>query len=223
MVQSLRRFAMDSFRKSILESSSDLIDGLLSHPFVVETANGTISDERFRRWLVQDYLWIKEFERFLAVLGARAPQEIRRPLFEALMNLHGEIEIFEEMAARIDVDLLQARMTLACNAYASFLQATVSMKTFAEALSACYGSEYSYLAAWSHVKREMNGPSPWQEFIDLWSSEAYAAWVDSLGKMIDAIPVSSPPILLDRMKETFRLAIQYETHFWNMAYQGSEC
>jgi thiaminase len=214
---------MDSFHKSIVAHSADLIDQMIAHPFVIETANGTISEERFRRWLVQDYLWVKEYEQFLAILAGRAPREVRRPFFEALMNVHGEIELFEEIASRLGVDLLDARMTLACNAYMSFLQATVGMKTFAEALSACFGAEYAYLSAWGHVRKHQKVLSPWQEFIDIWSSESYADWVGSLGRMIDAVPETSPAILLDRMKETFRLAIQYEMHFWNMAYQGTEC
>ena len=214
---------MEPLRSSLIDGSSDLIEKLTVHPFLVETANGTISEERFGRWLVQDYLWVKEYERFLAVLAARAPQEVRRSFFEALQNAHGEIELFEEMASRIGVDLLTARMMLACNAYASFLHATVSLKTFAEALAACYGAEYSYLAAWSRVKRDQKSPSPWQGFIELWSSESYRDWVDSLGKMIDAVPASSHAVLTDRMQETFRWAIQYELHFWDMAHEGTEC
>lgn len=214
---------MDSVHKSIVGHSADLIDQMISHPFVKEIADGTISEERFRRWLVQDYLWVKEYEQFLAILAGRAPRDIRRPFFEALMNVHGEIELFEEIAARVGVDLLQSRMTLACNAYVCFLQATVGMRSFAEALAACFGSEYAYLSAWSRVKENQKGPSPWQEFIDIWSSESYADWVNSLARMIDALPDSKNDGIHGRMRETFRLAIQYEMHFWNMAYQGTEC
>jgi len=214
---------MESARKLIIEHSADLIDKMVSHPFVIETANGTISEDRFRRWLVQDYLWVKEYEQFLAILAGRAPREIRRPFFEALMNVHGEIELFEEIAARVGADLLRPRMTLACNAYASFLHATVGMKSFAEALAACFGAEYAYLSAWSAVKKSQEAPSRWQEFIDIWSSESHADWVNSLGRMIDTLPDSANDGVLGRMQETFRLAIQYEMHFWNMAYQGTEC
>lgn len=214
---------MNPLHATLVAGSADLIQKMLVHPFVVEIADGTLSDERFMRWLAQDYLWIRDFEQFLAILGARAPLEVRRPFFEALINLHGEIELFEEIAARNDVDIRGARMCFACNAYANFLHATVGMKSFAEALSACYGSEYAYLAAWGRVKATQKGPSRWQEFIDLWSSDLFAVWVESLGKMIDAISESSPTVPLDRMQDAFRMAIRYEIRFWDMAYDGTDC
>ena len=58
---------MGSFRDSMLRESADLIDTIPNLPFLAQTADGTIADEHFRRFTEQNYLRLREFERFLLV------------------------------------------------------------------------------------------------------------------------------------------------------------
>lgn len=119
---------MGTFSESMASGCADLISTIPSLPFLTQSVDGTISDEHFRRFTEQNYLRLREFERFLAVLSSRAPEKIRRDLSRSILTLHSEIENYEELAARFDMDLSRLRMTFACHAITSFLHATASMR-----------------------------------------------------------------------------------------------
>ena len=213
---------MEAFRDSLLRSSADLIEKARKHPFVTQTAAGTIPDERFRRWVAQDYLWIREFERFLAMLAARAPREIRRPFFEDVLNIHGEIELLEEMSARMGIDLLQARMTFICHAYTEFLLATGALRSFELCLAVCYAAAFIYLDGWSYAKKTQAKSGKWHEFIDFWSGEGFRHWVDAIARAVDAVAEKSTPAVLEQMKEMFQVTVRYELRFWDMAFEDTD-
>lgn len=213
---------MPRFHETLIGDNADLLKQMCHHPFLQQMADGTIPDERFLRWLTQDYLWIREFEQALAILASRAPRGMRRPFFEALLNLHAEIELFEETAARAGADISKGKMSLTCHAYANFLLATSVVRSFEEALVVFYASEQAYLEAWSYVKLNQTKPSPWQEFIELWTQEGYRQWVDSLGRQVDAAAEAASPTVIDLMKQTYRIGLDYELRFWSMAFEGDD-
>lgn len=213
---------MEKVSAQLIGASEDMLQQMVEHPFLRETAAGTIPDESFIRWLIQDYLWLLEYQRALGILCARAPSEVGRMFHGALLNLQGEIEVFEEIAAREGLMLGGSRMILACHAYTNFLMATAGFKTFAEGISALYGADISYLRSWNWVKHHQSRRGRWQEFIDLYCGEGYGEWVKALGLMIDNLPISSPTALIDRMKESFRTTIRYEIYFWDAIYRNQD-
>lgn len=213
---------MESVSAQLVAASEDLIQQMIAHPFLRETADGTVPDETFSRYLVQDYLWLMEYQRTLGILCARAPMEVTRIFHDALLNLHGEIELFEEMAVRAGLKLSDGRMILACHAHTNFLMATAGYKTFAEGLAAIYGASLSYSRSWGWVRQNRKGPGRWQEFIDLYTGEGYDAWVGRLAGMVDNLPSSSPLALIGRMKESFRLTVRYEIYFWDAVYRNQD-
>jgi len=202
------------YHETLIKEDADLVDRARNHPFWVQIAAGTIPQERFLRWLSQNYLWVRNFERFLAALGARAPRTLSRPFCEAMLNLHGEIELFEELCAKARACLTESRMNLPCDAYANFLTATVQTRSFEEALVACYASNFVFQEGWKHVKQTQTSPSPWQEFVELWTHEGFTEWVNTLADFVDRSAESAPPETRRSMSEKFQLAIQYSIRYW---------
>jgi thiaminase/transcriptional activator TenA len=49
-------------------------DEQLRHKFVQQLGDGSLAVERFRRWVLQDYLYLKEFARIFAWAVAKADQ-----------------------------------------------------------------------------------------------------------------------------------------------------
>ncbi len=213
---------METVSSQLVQSSEDLIRRMISHPFLRETADGTVSDETFQRWLVQDYLWVLEYQRALGAVCSRAPSELHRHFHEAMLNLHGEIEVFEEIAARESVRLGDGEMILAGHAYSNYLKATAAFRTFGEGLSVVYAGNLSYLRAWSSVKEQQRGPSRWQEFIDSYSGEGYRHWVKTLSDLVDRVSEFAPAALTDRMKVAFRTTVRYEIYFWDAIYRNQD-
>jgi len=213
---------MESYRESMVSGSADLIAQIRRHPFILQTMDGSIADGHFRRFATQNYLRLREFERFLALLSARAPESVRDKFCRAMIKNHEDIEWCEELAARLDINLARTPMTFACHAGACQMLATVCMRSFEEALTVCYGTDFALHEGWTHALPNLRTPNRWQEFIDLWGGESIARWVESLGEMIDTLAVECPPKRLQRMTDSFRASLYYRLRFWDMAFQEAD-
>lgn len=195
---------------------------MLAHPFLREVADGTLPAGRFETWLRQDYLFVREDIGFIGCLVARAPVELRRMLADFIPALHGELDLFTSMAAELGVSLENITPAPICHAYNMFLLATAHTRSFAESFTVLYGAEKAYGDSWSQVKKLQTKPSPYQRFIDHWSSAAFAAWVEQLAQVLDTLAVDCGAGERARMEDLFHLTTRYEYLFWNMARTGDE-
>jgi thiaminase/transcriptional activator TenA len=195
---------------------------MLAHPFLQQTADGTLPAGRFETWLRQDYVFVREDIGFIGCLLACAPLELRRMLGEFIPALHQEMDLFESMANELGVSLENLQPSPICHAYNMFLLATVHTRSFAESFTVLYGAEKAYGDSWTQVKKRQTRPSRYQRFIDHWSSDAFAAWVQQLEQALDRLAAGCGGDELRRMEDLFRLTVRYEYLFWDMALRGSE-
>jgi len=213
---------MRPFHEIVLEENAPLLERNRKHPFVVELAEGTIPKTRLLRWLAQDYLFIRRVEQFLGILSARAPKEIRRPFQEAILTIHGENELFEEIASRNDLDLTTAQMTFICHAYVSFLLSTVTLGCFEEGLAVCYAGACTYRQTWLYAKENLREPNPWKDLIEIWTSDGYGDWVGTLQRVCDSMAEQTRPSMVQQMRDNFRITLHYELRFWDMAMEDRD-
>ena len=72
------------------------------HPFVRGIADGSLSEEKFRRWLTQDYLYLLELSRVLGFAAARADQPESMAWYAEMLHLtlNVEMDLHRRFAAR---------------------------------------------------------------------------------------------------------------------------
>lgn len=208
------------FHQRLLAAAKPVWDATLAHPFLAATAAGTIPDETFATWLVQDYFYVRELVPFMGVLIAKAPPHLRSPLADAVVVFNRELELFREQAQAHGIALDGHTMAPTCHAYVNFMLVTAYTQPFAHALTVHYAAEKAYLDAWTWVKAHQEAPSPWQAFIDNWSSEAFGAYVAWLAETLDALAAAASAREQASMEELFVLTARYEYLFWEMAMSG---
>ncbi len=213
---------MPSWHEELLRHAQPIWTAMREHPFLAQTASGTIAHEAFARWLQQDYLFVGEAIPFLAVLVAKAPPLLRRPLSEALVGLHRELELFERLARAQQVSLAGIAMSPTCHAYVQFLLATAYGRSFPEAFTVLYAAEKAYLDAWSWVRENQRQQSPWQDFIENWTSPSFRQYVEWLEQTLDSLAEEASEATRQSMRALFLVTAQYEVRFWDMAWEGEK-
>src|SRR2546425_4115146 len=211
-----------SFSERLMRAVEPQWTAMLAHPFLRQTAAGTLPAGRFETWLRQDYLFVREDLGFIGCLIARAPVNLRRLLGEFIPALHREIDLFESMAKELGVSLEGIEPSPVCHAYNMFLLATAHTRSFAESFAVLYGAEKAYFDSWNQVKKQQTQTSPYQRFIDHWSNDAFAAWVNQLAQELNTLAAACGASELARMEELFRLTARYEYLFWDMALKGDQ-
>lgn len=63
----------------MLEAAKDIWEGYVKHPFVLGLADGSLAVEKFRFYLLQDYLYLVDYAKVFAqgVVKAAEPDAMR--------------------------------------------------------------------------------------------------------------------------------------------------
>jgi thiaminase (transcriptional activator TenA) len=193
-----------------------------AHPFVRGIGDGTLDEERFRFYVRQDYLFLIDYGRLLALGAARAPglAEMRR--FAALAQgvLETEMALHVGFARRwgISAEALEAEVAApATRAYCDFLLRTAAVGDFAELCAALLPCMWGYAEIGASLARsgapEHAGYAAWiatyadREFQD------QARWAREL---VDGCDGS-----FDRMARAFRVSSELELAFWEAAWTSN--
>ncbi len=194
---------------------------MLDHRFLRETRDGTIADATFASWMQQDYLFVEAAIPFIAALIPRAPKPQRTALGLAIPTLEKELELFRERATAAGIDLVSVRPGFTNHAYVQFLLATAYSASYAEAFTVLYVAEKAYYDSWMVVRAGIDEASAWFPFVENWTSDAFAGWVDYLERELDALAAGAGQSERERMAELFELTAKYEVAFWEMAATGA--
>lgn len=196
----------------LVAGAADLWERIPVHPFVVAAADGSLPEEAFGRWLVEDHHFVVGFRRFLARLVAIAPDEAARDVLAgALAPLQAELDLFRAEADRRGLDL-GAEPNPTTLGYTAYVQATAD-DGWATALTVLYGVEKAYFDAWCAVRATAETSSPYWAFIDNWSSDAFGSWVADIEGLLDHVETD---------RAAFERVVRFELRFWDAVHRGEQ-
>lgn len=205
----------------LLERHRGLWNRMLEHPFLIEARDGDIDDETFHTWLRQDYVFVEAAVPFVGQLISRAPdRKLRRALGEIPAALEDELDIFEERAETLGVDINDVEPGLTNHAYVQFLQAAAFRESFPAAFTVYWAAEKAYHESWRLVRPGIPDDHPWAPFVENWAGEEFASLVTFLEGQTDRLGEDVGDAQFERMSKMFERTIQYEIAFWEMAYTG---
>lgn len=208
------------------ESNYDFHRETLSHPAVVAIADGSLGDDRFRRYLGQDYLFLREYLRVIARAVAAADDLHHVQFFTRLLTSTVEIELdsvrrlYEQFGGNsLDLERLQPHPV--CRGYTDFLlsrSAEGSLNVIVASLLPCQWGYHEIATAIS--SRGMPADERYRVWVAEYLSEPYRQLVDQLVDVLNSEAVNEGSHTLARASATYREGAQHEISFWNMVYHG---
>jgi thiaminase/transcriptional activator TenA len=183
------------------------------HPFLAQCQEGTILPLQFNTWLVQDYLFVTEFTRFVGRVLAAAPVANFEVLLSGLAALQDELNWFRVKATERSLDLDTPRQNT-CQIYCDFMGSLVNAPYSVQAV-AFWAIEYAYNQGWQ-LPGKMS--APYDEFADRWGNPGFTDYVKLLADQADAALQIAPPAEQAQAEHAFLRVAQLEKEFWQMAY-----
>jgi len=195
----------------------------LTHPFVTGIGDGTLPLENFRFYMGQDYVFLIEYSRLLALVTAKAPDLDTMSRFASLLDatLNREMTLHREFAAQCGISALALAQTQPAPttlAYTNHLVRVAAIGNLAETLAALLPCQWGYCEIGQMLTRR-GKPSAvpfYCQWIDMYASPEFAelaAWVRSL---LDSF---AGMVSEERLNEIFCISARYEYLFWEMAYR----
>jgi thiaminase/transcriptional activator TenA len=212
-----------SFAAELREASAPVWEAQVAHPFVSGIGDGTLPEERFRFYVRQDYLFLIDYGRLLALAAARAPRMAWMRRFAALAEsvLETEMDLHRAFAARwgITSEQLETETTApATDAYCDFLLRTASLGDFAELVAALLPCMWSYAEIGARLAQAPPDHDGYAEWIAAYASEDFQRLAEWCRELTDAAAddVAGPGRL--RMHNAFRTSSEHELAFWESAW-----
>jgi thiaminase/transcriptional activator TenA len=89
----------------LYEAASPIWQKTLAHPFVTELGNGALPLEKFQFYIRQDYVFLVEYSRLLALATAKAPDLDTMGRFANLLDatLNREMALHRDFAAQCGI------------------------------------------------------------------------------------------------------------------------
>lgn len=198
----------------------------IHHPFVTGLGDGTLPLENFRFYMCQDYVFLIEYSRLLALATAKAPNLEIMGRFASLLDttLNREMALHRDFATRCGISVEALANTKAApttHAYTRHLIHVAALGDLAEVVTALLPCQWGYCEIGQMLARQgkpTHAPF-YSQWIEMYASAEFAILAGWLRELLDSLDSTNSDA---RLQEIFSTSARYEYLFWDMAYRLEE-
>ena len=216
---------MTSVSTRLHDAAAPVWEACLRHPFVTGIGDGTLDMEKFRYFMLQDYLYLFDYARVFAlgVVKARDPELMR--VFAANVDaiLGGEMKIHRAYMKRLDIteeQVFSIKPALANLSYTNYMLSVAQTGGPMEIVASILACSWSYAEigqALAAIPGAAEHPF-YGEWIQGYASEEYAATNQALIELMDSLAADAGEEQLAYLTDVFVNCSRYELGFWDMGW-----
>ena len=211
----------------LLAATEDIWAEYYTHPFVRGIADGTLDREKFRYYMIQDYLYLIDYAKVFAVGVSKAKDGEAMKLFAGYVHqiLDGEMDIHRSYMARLGITLEEAEQTpvaLDNLSYTSYMLRVAFEEGAGEVAAAILSCALSY----EYIAKEILRTNPdaeqhpfYGEWVQGYAAPEYAEANRILVELTNRLTAEYNTRQLQHLIEIFVNCSRYELAFWVMAWQ----
>ena len=219
-------FKKNQTTERLLAASRSIWEGYLSHPFVRGIADGSLDAQKFRFYLLQDYLYLFDYAKVFAqgVVKSREPAVMRVFASYGASILNGEMEIHRGYMKRLGITEEQAesvKPSLSNLSYTAYMRAVAAEEGPAEIMAAVLSCalSYEYIAKWIVQNYpDADKHAFYGEWVQGYACDAYAQENQRLTALMEQLADGYTEAQLQRLTDIFVACSRYEAMFWDMAW-----
>ncbi len=206
-------------------AASEQIDAMMNHPFVLGIGDGKLAADRFRHFMTQDYLYLIDYARCLAMGTVKAPDLAAMSWFAAAIDhiLNTEMELHRSYCAKIGItrqDLESTRHAPTTYSYTSYLLRVAQIGSFGELIAALVPCLWGYWKIGDNLARRgrpVHAPH-YVEWIDTYAGEESRTVALQARDLCNNAAAQAGTTELAAMREAYVTCTRYERQFWQMAW-----
>lgn len=214
------------FTDRLHHAAAPIWEGYHAHPFVRGIGDGSLSIDRFRFFLLQDYLYLYDYAKVFAlgIVKSASPEEMRFFTQNVDAVLNGEMNTHRAYMRRLGISDQQAEsvvMSLSNRAYTHYMLAVGQAGTTPEILAAILACSWSYAEIGerlSAIPGALVHPF-YGEWIESYASEGYQQANAFLIERMNAAVEGLPEERLSALEEVFVACSRFEAGFWDMSWE----
>ncbi len=210
----------------LLDATKEIWKSYYEHPFVKGIENGTLDKEKFRYYIVQDYLYLEEYAKVFGIGMAKAQSTETIKIFSEYISLltGSEMNIHNGYMGKFAVtteELESTSRALDNLSYTSYMLRVAYEEGEAEIFTAILSCAYSYeLIVKNMIKNnpECLSHSFYGDWVKGYFSDEYSRGNIMLIETLNKLTENYTEKQLEHLTEIFAACSKYEYLFWELSW-----
>jgi thiaminase/transcriptional activator TenA len=217
-----------SFIENVEQQALPIRQAILSHPFITGVGDGSLEVERFKYYVMQDYVYLIDYSRVLALATARAPDVETMRWFAGVLEetLSTEMDLHRSYCAEFGITAAALEGTRAApttTAYVNFLLKVAHLGSFGELVAALVPCQWGYWEIGDHLARRgvpagASAVGGYRKWIQMYTAPEFTALATYIRRLADREGERAGAAQRVAMQEAYLTSFKYEYLFWEMAY-----
>ncbi len=218
-----------SFSNHLRRLATSIWDAQLSHPFVVALGNGTLPEQNFKYYILQDARFLGDLARVFSAGACQAPDSESALRFTKLAeetivverSLHENYGKQWKMTAKQMISVPMAPTNFASTRH---MPTVAASGTAAEITVVALPCAWIYCVVGQHLLKKGPPPKnhPYRDWLMLYASPEFAEVQQWMRKKVDQWAKTAGKEETQRMEESFLISSRYEWMFWEMAWNQEQ-
>ena len=217
------------FSDELRAKGAHIWDREKQHPFIAGIGDGSLSLDRFRYYMRQDYIFLVDYCRAISLAVAKARELQDMAWFARLLDetLNTEMALHVGFCADFGItepELKSTEPSPTTLAYTRHLVRTAYAGGVGETACAILPCSWGYCEI-GRMLADRGAPTEqplYARWIDMYSSPEFAELADWLRSFIDRTASGCGQPELARLEDIFLTSSRYEYMFWDAAYRMEE-
>ena len=208
------------------EAAAPIWDACMKHPFVTGIGDGSLPVEKFRYYMLQDYLYLFDYAKVFAlgVVKAKAPALMRTFAKNVDAILDGEMNIHRAYMRRLGITEAQVAEVMPALdniSYTHYMLAVADQGGPMEIVAAILACSWSYAEIGQVLAKIPDAAEHpfYGEWIRSYASDEYAQTNRALIELMDELAEGASEAQIGALTDIFVRCSRYELAFWDMAWE----
>jgi thiaminase/transcriptional activator TenA len=215
---------MAPFSETLWQRIEGIYQRILAHPFLTGLTDGTLTEDAFRFYAIQDALYLRDFARGLALLAAKSPADDMTVMFSD----HAKNAIVVERALHgsffadwglTPQDVYATPMAPNNVLYTSYLLRVAYERPFHEGLGTFLPCYWIYWQVGKELENRGSAVPTYQRWIDTYASAEFGDVVQQVIALTDSVAETLTAEDKERVGQHFVMTSRFEYLFWDMGYR----
>lgn len=213
-----------SLTDELYQSAEEIWESYLHHPFVKGIEEGNLDKEKFRFYMIQDYLYLLEYAKVFAIGVTKTKDETLMRQFASFVHsiLDGEMKIHKAYMNRLGItaeEVKNAETSLDNQSYTSYMLDVANSGDALDILVAVLSCQWSYQFIGQHIAKidgTLEHPQ-YGEWVAGYSSKEFEEVTEDMINNINLLGKGISQEKKQYLIHIFVTCSRYEYNFWEMA------
>ncbi|MDQ0300632.1 thiaminase/transcriptional activator TenA [Salibacterium salarium] len=214
-----------TFSERLYEKVKPIWEKNHNHPFVQKMGKGTLDKDKFRYFMIQDYLYLIEYAKLFAIGAVKATDVKTMGEFAKMLDttLNTEMALHRQYAKKFNIseeELEQAKPAAVTVSYTHYMLAVGQNGGLAELVASLLPCMWSYAEIGKSLQ-QIPGASEHEfygEWISMYADDEFQELAQWTINLLDQLAEEKPEHELRHLEEMFLTTTRFEYMFWDMAY-----